>query len=199
MALMAHGRLMGAGHFNARWDIPVDSVNDYFRLSAHLTNFDLRELNQLITPLAPAQVESGVVKDLKFITDASSEGATVDMTFLYNNLRLKVLKNQDGQLVENKLISRAANAVLKRDNPDIKKGKEKKPRKVHSEIVRDPYHSTFNYFWQILQPPVVESVGVSQGKQNFMKKVTGFIGKVKNLFSKKKNDNDDNKEIEAEE
>lgn len=190
MALKADGRLMGTGYFTARWDIPVDSVNDYFRLSAHLINFDLRELNQLITPLAPAQVESGVVKDLKFITDASSKGATVDMTFLYNNLRLKVLKNQDGQLVENKLISRAANAVLKRDNPDIKKGKEKKPRKVHSEIERDPYHSTFNYFWQILQPPVVESVGVSQGKQNFMKKVTGFIGKVKNLFSKKKNDKD---------
>ncbi len=190
MSLFADGKLMGTGYFTARWDIPVDSVNDYFRLSANLSNFDLRELNQLITPLAPAEVESGVVKDLKFITDASSKGASVDMTFLYNNLRLKVFKNQDGQLVENKLISKAANAVLKRDNPDIKKGREKKPRRVRSEIVRDPYHSTFNYFWQILQPPVVESVGVSQGKQNLMKKVTGFVGKVKNFFTKKKHDNE---------
>lgn len=186
MLLIADGRLMGTGYFTAQWSIPVDSLNDHFRLSANLTNFDLKNLNQLITPLAPAQVESGVVRDLKFSANASSKGATVDMTFLYNNLRMKVLKNQDGQLVENKLISKAANAVLKRDNPDIKKGKETKPRQVHSEIVRDPYHSTFNYFWQILQPPVVESVGVSQTKQNFMKKVTTFIGKVKNVFSRKK-------------
>lgn len=194
MDLHADGWLMGAGRFTAQWVIPVDSLNDHFGLRAHLTRFDLQELNRLITPLAPAQIESGIVRDLRFATNASSKGASIDMTFLYNDLRLKVLKNQDGQLVENKLISKAANAVLKRDNPDIKRGKPKKPRQVHSEIVRDPYHSTFNYFWQILQPPVVESVGVSQGKQNFMKKVATFIGKVKGLFSKKKSHDKDNKE-----
>lgn len=186
MTLLADGKLMGTGHFTAEWAIPADSAIDHFRLKAKLSDFNLQDLNQLITPLAPARVESGIVRDLTFSTDATSKGATVDMLFLYNNLHISVLKNQNGLLIENKLISRAANAVLKKDNPDIKRGKARKPRQIRSEIVRDPYHSTFNYFWQILQPPVVESVGVSQGKQNFMKKVAGFVGKVKNLFKRNK-------------
>lgn len=183
--LHADGWLMDKGYFKARWQMPVDVTNDHFKLSAHLKNFDLTELNQLITPLAPVKVENGKLQDLTFATDASSKGATVDMTFLYNGLKLGVLKDHDGQMVENKLVSRAANMVLKRDNPDIKRGRKKKPRVIHTEVIRDPYHSTFNYFWQILQPPLVESVGISPKKQGFAKRVVNIMGKVKNTFKKK--------------
>ena len=159
--------------------LPVDSLNDHFHLKAHLNKFDLRDLNQLITPMAPAKVEDGHIKSLTFSTDASSKGATIEMLMLYNDLTVSVLRNKDGELTTNTLVSTIANKVIKKNNPD----KEyKKERHVHVTIERDAYHSTFNYLWQILQPAVVESVGFSQKKQNFAKKVTGFLNKVKGIF-----------------
>lgn len=89
-------------------------------------------------------------------------------------------------MTTNTLVSTIANKVIKKNNPD----KEyKRARHVHATIVRDPYHSTFNYLWQILQPAVVESVGFSQKKQNFAKKVSGFLSKVKGIFRSDKKSN----------
>lgn len=184
--LNADGRLMGTGYFTATWMLPVDSLNDHFYLKAHLHKFDLRDLNQLITPMAPAKVEDGHVKSLTFSTDASSKGATIEMLMLYNDLTVSVLRNKDGELTTNTLVSTIANKVIKKNNPD----KEyKRARHVHATIVRDPYHSTFNYLWQILQPAVVESVGFSQKKQNFARKVSGFLSKVKGIFRSDKKSN----------
>ncbi len=181
--LDADGKLMGTGNFTATWYLPVDSLNDRFLLAANIDRFDLTDFNQLITPMAPAKVNSGVLNNLKFKTEASSKGARVQMRFLYNGLNITVFKESDEGVIPNKLYTNLANAVLKKDNPDKRK---KKPREPFLSIERDPYHSTFNYLWQILQPPLVESVGISQGKQNFFKSVMGFVSKVKNFFKKDK-------------
>lgn len=181
--LDANGKLMGTGYFTAKWYLPVDSLNDRFLLTGKLNQFELIQLNRLITPMAPLEVKDGRVNSLVFKTEASSKGARVQMRFLYDDLSVSVLKNTENGTAPNKLYSTLANAVLKKNNPN--KAKDK-PREPNLSIVRDPYHSTFNYIWQILQPPVVESVGISQGKQNFMKDVAGFISKVKNFFKREK-------------
>lgn len=181
--LDADGNLMGTGHFTATWMLPVDSLNDHFFLKAHLNRFELVDLNPLITPMMSAKVDKGHVKSMTFSTNASSKGATIEMLMLYNDLDISVLKNKDGELTTNSFISTIANKVIKSNNPNKV---YEKPRHVHVTIERDPYHSTFNYLWQILQPAVVESVGFSQKQQNFAKKVTGFINKVKNIFRKEK-------------
>lgn len=121
-----------------------------------------------------------------FRTEASSKGATVDMLFLYDDLRAALLKEKDGQLVDKKFLTSLVNRVLKHDNPD-KTGKEhNKPRHSTVTIIRDPYHSTFNYLWQILRPALVESVGVSKKKQDTAKGIMTFFTKVKNFFHGKK-------------
>ena len=182
MSLHADGHFMGTGYFTAIWDIPVSPANDCFILKGHIHHFDLRDLNQLISPLANAEVKSGVLKDLIFRTEASSMDAVVEMKFLYNDLKINVLKG-DGTGATNKFVTNFANAILRSNNPNKRNSK---PRVSRVSLVRDPYHSTFNYFWQILQPPVVESVGVSQKKQNFAKKAASRIAKLKNFFSFKK-------------
>lgn len=182
MHLNANGNLMGTGYFTAKWDMSVSSDYDCFVLDAHLHRFDLRDLNQIITPLAKAEIKSGTLKDLTFRTEASSMNASVGMKFLYNDLSVNILKGDDPES-SNKFVTNVANAFLRSNNPNKENSK---PREPYLYIERDPYHSTFNYFWQILQPAVVESVGVSQKKQNFAKKVTGFFSKVKNFFTGKK-------------
>lgn len=180
--LDANGKFMG-GNFTARWDIPVSPDYDCFVLEANMKQFDLKNLNDIFLPLAKAELKSGMLQSFDFRTEASSTGATADMQFLYNDLKLLVVKDAENE-EPNKFLSRLANMMVRSNNPNNEKSK---PREAHITIDRDPYHSTFNYFWQILQPAVVESVGVSQGKQNFVKKVAGFFSKVKNFFTGKKN------------
>ena len=184
--LDANGKLMGKGYFTATWLLPVDSLNNRFVLNARMSDFDLTALNELITPLASAEIQSGRLNEFIFRTEASSKGATVDMLFLYDDLRAALLKEKDGQLVDKKFLTSLVNRVLKHDNPD-KTGKEhNKPRHSTVTIIRDPYHSTFNYLWQILRPALVESVGVSKKKQDTAKGIMTFFTKVKNFFHGKK-------------
>lgn len=184
MHLNAEGRLMGTGYFTAKWDMPVSPDYDCFVLEGHVDKFDLRDLNNVITPLAKAEIKDGILNDLWFRTEASSREATIGMRFLYNDLGVNLLKGEDGEST-NKFMSGIANMIIRSNNPN-KEGQM--PRQPYLHITRDPYHSTFNYFWQILQPAMAESVGVSQSKQNFAKKVSGFFTKVKNFFTGKKED-----------
>ena len=187
IVLDADGKLMGKGNFTATWKLPVDSLNDRFLLNARLDSFDLTALNELLVPLASAEVQSGWVREMAFSTEASSKGATVEMVFLYNGLKAALLKEKDGVLTDKKFLTGLVNRVLKQNNPD-KTGKGfNKPRHSSVSIIRDPYHSTFNYLWQILRPPLIESVGMSKKKQDTAKEIMTFFAKVKNFFRGKKN------------
>ena len=187
IVLDADGKLMGKGAFTATWKLPVDSLNDRFLLNARLDSFDLTALNELLLPLASVEVRSGQVREMTFSTEASSKGATVNMLFLYNDLKATLLKEKDGESTDRKFLTSLVNRILKHDNPDKARQGVDKPRHSSVSIIRDPYHSTFNYLWQILRPPLIESVGVSQKKQDAAKGVMALFTKVKNFFRAKKN------------
>lgn len=173
------GKFMGAGYYKGIWMLPVSKDYDCFLLEILVDEFDLKHLNQIFTPMASAEVKSGVAKKLGIMMEASSEGGTIGMSFLYNDLKVNVLRNSDLES-KNSFMSFLANLAIKSNNPD-KKGKD--PRRPEITIVRDKYHSTFNYLWQMLQPATVESVGVSQGKQNFAKRVAKIFAGIKNFFA----------------
>ena len=175
------GKFMG-GPFTARWDIPVSADYDCFVLEANMKQFDMTRLNGVFLPLAKVELQSGILQDLYFRTEASSIDARANMLFRYNDLKLTIFKDIEIE-EQNKLLSRIANILVRSNNPNSKRSK---PRVADVTLDRDPYHSTFNYFWQILQPALAESVGVSQQKQNIAKKVTQFFSKVKNFFTGKK-------------
>ena len=181
--LDADGKLMGKGYFTAQWNIPVDQANDRFLLNAHLHHFDMKELNQLIQPMAPAKIASGRINDITFDIDASSIGANIKMQLLYDSLKIDLMRTKDGELVNNKFLTRMTNLILKGSNPR-KKGKS--PISVDIYVERDPYHSTFNYLFQILQPAITETVGVSQKGQNLLKNLPQTLQKISNFFWKTK-------------
>ena len=200
--LHADGNLMGSGHFTATWQLPVDSLYDRFLLDARLDSLDLLSLNEIIKPLAPAEVTSGWAQDVVFHMDASSRKGRIRLDFPYRKLKVALLKEKDGETTQKGFLSRLANLVLRDNNPAHPERKDSKLRKVDMEIVRDPYHSTFNYLWQMLRPALVESVGVSKKEQDAALKVAGFFTKVKRFFGldKKKDKREEidtnNKEIE---
>lgn len=184
MVLHADGTFMKEGDFTAKWYIPVSPDYDCFILEANMQNFDLKSLNPIFYPLARAEISRGVLNEFSFRTESSGKDANAYMKFLYSDLKVSIYKGDEGR-EQNKFINNIANTLIKSNNPN--RG-ENKPREATIYIERDPYHSTFNYFWQILQPALVESAGVSQKEQNFAKKVAGFFSKVKNFFKGKKED-----------
>ena len=189
ITLNTTGKLMGEGTFRATWLLPVDSLNDRFSLNIQLDSFNLKAMNELLIPLASAEVQSGLVQSMKMSTDASSKEARVDMLFLYTDLKVSFLKEKKGELQDKKLLSTLANRVLKQDNPERTKKGEKQARRSSLSVVRDPYHSTFNYLWQIIKPPLVETIGVSQKTQEIVPKTKSLMEKIKNIFRGKKNKN----------
>lgn len=180
--LLADGRFMNTGNFKARWMIPVSKNYDCFEIDAQMQNFELSDLNPIIEPMAPVTVSSGIVKDVTFNIEGSSLGAQVDMLMLYNDLNVTIQKGMDNSNT-NTFLTKISNAIIRTNNPNKPKSK---PRHPDLYVERDPYHSTFNYLWQILQPPLVESVGISQGKQNFLKKASGLITSIKKFFKREK-------------
>lgn len=189
--LEATGKMMGTGPFHAVWQLPVDSLNDRFLLQAHLDSLDLTTLNQIVTPLASAEVKSGTAYDIRFHMDAGSPGGIIDLAVPYRGLKVALLKKKEGELSDRAFLSTLANWVLKHDNPSFPERPESKLREVNRYVERDPYHSTFNYLWQLLKPALIETVGVTRTEQKIAKGVGGFFAKIKKFFSfgkKKKTD-----------
>lgn len=182
--LEATGYMMGEGAFHAVWQLPVDPANDRFLLQAHLDSLDLTTLNQIVTPLANAEVKNGKAYDIRFHMDAGSPGGTIDLTVPYRGLKVALLKKKkEGELADRAFLSGLANMLLKHDNPSYPERPDSKLRQVNRYVERDPYHSTFNYLWQLLKPALIETVGVSETEQKIAKGVGGFFAKIKKFFS----------------
>lgn len=179
----AQAKFMGTGEFNAIWLMPVDPAHDRFLVHAHLKSFDLPDLNDFITPLAGANVESGQVREMTVDMDASSKEGTIFLHMPYRDLKVNMGRLQNGGLSKNSLTSWLTNAAVRNNNPPQPDQADSELRESHLTITRDPYHSTFNYLWQMLSPALAESVGISEGTQKFGKGVAKTIKNVKNFFT----------------
>jgi len=95
--LDADGKLYGEGHFSAVWLLPVDSLNDRFMLDAQLPEFDLTALNEMIAPMASAELRSGQLTGLNFCMDASSKTGSIYMLLLYEDMKVNIFKIEEGE------------------------------------------------------------------------------------------------------
>ncbi len=181
--LDADGKFYNNGHFNAIWLLPVDSLNDRFILNANLPSMDLMLLNEMIAPLASAELAGGHLDGFTFTMDAGSIGGTIDLLLFYNDLRINIYKMEKGDKKNKKILNLLVNAVIRDNNPNRPGGV---PRQSHADIIRDPYHSSFNYLWQLLRPPLAESVGISQTQQKIAGGIVKTINQVKGWFGKGK-------------
>lgn len=178
--IAADGTFMDNTPFTATWMIPADTLNDKFYIDGHVSRFDLKELNQIITPLGEAEIKNGIADDVRFKIQASSVEALIDMTFLYNNLEINIFRDVKEQTY-NKFYTSMANLVVRNNNPNNPKSTPRISNQLYVE--RDPYHSTFNYMWQILRPASAEAVGISGRTQKTISGISVFFKKVKDFFN----------------
>ena len=186
MILNAGARFMDNGFFTTEWKFPVDSANKRFFLDAHMSEYDFTTLNTMIAPAAPIRILSGKVNDLTFSINGTDRLADIEMRLLYDGLKVDLVKEKDGKLVERRLPSALINGVVRNSNP------RRPNRKPHvsriTSIERDLSRSTFYYIWTILRPAMGDAVGVSEGTQEVAAEIAEFVKTIKSLFHHKEKD-----------
>lgn len=152
----AGGMVNNSGHLNATIFLPVDSLTNHFEVTATLGTTNIPDINTMIAPLANVMIQSGTVDKLTVHIVGNTTRTIADMTFLYHDLEVTLLKEKNNMVTEKKLLSEVVNQlVIKDSNP-----KKDKVRSTHTETVRDPYRSPFNYMWRTILDGVKETVGL---------------------------------------
>lgn len=154
--LKARGKLMGQALLQAVFRLPVDSLNPHFEVKGDLGKMNMEALNPIIEPLAKIRITSGEIESMNFDITGNSMKSRVDMVFLYQDLKIRMMKEKDGHLETSSFLTTLANGLIaKGNNPD-----HRELRKADATAERDIYRSQFNYLWRTLLAGLKVSIGL---------------------------------------
>ncbi len=159
--LTAKGLLMDQGELQVSFRFPVNSSDTRFYAEGILGAMPLTAFNKVTEPLADLAINTGAIKSLRFHLEGDAISSSVNMQFLYNDLSVTLLKDNDGVNKERKIVSSIINTLLVRpDNPG-KNGL----RSISATAERDIFKSQFNYLWKSLLPGIKKTVIVASKKR----------------------------------
>jgi hypothetical protein len=148
LTLNATAKFMGIAPIKTNWKLPVDTKNGAFTVSGEIAGFDATKINTITRPLGMANIEDGQVKNVRFTMTGDDYRSKGNMVILYDNLKVKLLKNTgDGKarIREKSLTSFIANLFMMDHNP-----MNGQTRKVDMAFDRDTKKSFFNLIWKTL-------------------------------------------------
>lgn len=147
MIVEAGGSFLGISKLNTTWKLPLNSKNGSFSAYGTLGSFDAAKLNSITEPLGMATIEKGNVKSFRFGMTGDDYGSKGDATLIYDNLKIKLLKNkgeEDDPDIQTKTVtSFVANLFMKDKNPS-----NGKTRAAEIDFKRDTQKSFFNLLWK---------------------------------------------------
>lgn len=173
-------RFMDAAPLQVNFNFNLMARDGAFNYSGELGSFDGRKLDKLVKPLAMVHVESADIQKLKFNIDASNYRGKGNLEFYYKNLKIDLLKKEEGKadLQKQGLISLLANKlILENNNPDDKGVFRPGP----IDLKREPTVSFFSFLYKGLLDGLKPSVGFSKKTET---KVDATVTKVSNLLDK---------------
>jgi hypothetical protein len=150
---MDHGKLDVAFVFN------LTDKNASYSYKGSLGTMGMQAVNPATIPLAMIKISSGTLKSLNFDFKADSKRSRGKVTFLYNDLKVNILKaDTTNEILKKKLIeSLFANIfILKHNNPD-KVGEI--PRTFSVNYTRPITTTFFSTLWQTLLIGIKPAVG----------------------------------------
>ncbi len=124
---------------------------------------NLKNANKIISSFEPVEIKRGTLNKLTFNGYANNTSSKGEMLFLYNNINVKLLtqNNKTSTKVKNGLMSFAANTIIYKNNPVKAK---QTARKVNFGYKRDKNKSFINYIWKSFFNGVIETI--HPGKEN---------------------------------
>jgi hypothetical protein len=142
----------------------IDSAYSY-NCRGLLGAIDLRAVNAASVPLASLKIESGHINRFAFNIQGNRKGAKANMTLLYNNLKIQLLKADTNALKMRKLalVSLLANSLIIKDNNPDKAGAE--PRSENIDYIRPVNYPFFKTLWRTLMMGIKRSAGLDAKTQ----------------------------------
>jgi hypothetical protein len=141
--------LMKSGMLQTHFDFSLDDRGGGFTVSGQLKNMDGRQLTPVTRPLSMVEIRSCQIRDLSFRIKGNEKSASGEVKFIYNNLRVSILKKDTGthQLKRKGLLSLFANAIAINDSNPPQGGQV---FVAHPRLTRDPQRSFFNLIWKTI-------------------------------------------------
>ena len=168
----ATGALMGESLARVRVWFPVINANDTMYFKGKLENFRLDNLNEIVTPNEHVKIDEGLLNRLEFEASANNTFSSGELMFLYQDLKVSVLRDQKSLLKEQALFSFLVNRVIRSNNPVRKRD----PLIARMYFERDMEKSALNFLWKSIFSGVKATVTPS--KQNLER------GKEKDYFKR---------------
>ncbi|SFD28279.1 hypothetical protein SAMN05518672_1011435 [Chitinophaga sp. CF118] len=147
--------LMQSGKLRAHFDFAMKDSTGRFGVSGQIMGMDARELNPVLKPLGMIEVKSCRINEVTFSMTGNERSASGEVKFLYSDLKINILKKQEGSHDYQKkgLMSLFANVVVIKDNnPD-----NGETRIAHPHFTRDIQKSFFNLVWKTLFTGIKET------------------------------------------
>jgi len=142
LKLHATAKFLDAGNLETDWQFPLNAGNGAFTINGKMTEMNAVTLNSIIEPLAMASIQEGKINAVTFAIKGTDTKATGDILFLYQNLKMDVLKKGDEEELKKKgLLSLLANTLIKNDNINAANNKT-------IQYERDVNKSFFNLVWK---------------------------------------------------
>ena len=130
------------------WNFYLNNRKGRFDVSGRLGSLNATGLNELLEPLGGIKIEKGNIKQLNFNLKADNYNMKGPVTFLYNDLKIAVLKEDEETKAfsKKKLVSFGANMLIYDNNPT-----PNKPLRIgKADFKRDTTRSMFHMCWKTL-------------------------------------------------
>jgi len=118
LVLNANASFMGVSNMQTTWQLPLDTKNGAFTVSGNAGGFNATILNPITIPLGMVSIRTGKINKVSFELTGNDHVAKGASTFLYENLKIDILKND---LIDNNkkkgVESFVANLFAKDNNP----------------------------------------------------------------------------------
>jgi hypothetical protein len=154
-----HAMVMKTSRIDIAMDMNLTAKDAAFSYKGSVGAMDMKVLNTVAKNMGLVEIESGKMQKTTFDIKANVNGSSGTVVFLYNNLKVKLLKDSEiGEPVKKKgLLSFIANAVLiKDDNPT----KNDPVRVANITFERTPKASFFNLLWKGVFIGMRETIGL---------------------------------------
>ena len=143
LQLDATANFMGLSKLHSVWRFPLNSNNGAFEVTGTASPFNGPALNPMIEPLGMASIKSGKINKLDFKLTGNDYKATGNITFLYSDLKVELLKLDSAEVKKKNFMSILTNALIKDANP-----KNGVVRTSDIDYQRDITKSFFNLLWK---------------------------------------------------
>jgi hypothetical protein len=165
------GYLMGKSLLQADLRAPLGNEHDTLFLNAKLNEFDMTEINPMISKLLPVTILQGIAPktEIRFM-NANGKIATGEMDLYYNNVKIRLEETKPGwqEKWKKNLLSFAANNILDfKSNPNYNGN-------FRTGIIwfeRDQEKGVLNFLWKSSLSGIKSSFGLNSKQQKGWKKL----------------------------